>query len=523
MGYSSLMTRTTSIAAVLLLPLVALAAEPNLKAFEEQMQKVADAAAPSVVSVVVSHSKEYRPLRNPKPGQLGAVTSEDLPAREPQLPRVPRWQPQVNVPHPLDLSASENVADHLFGSGVVLDDRAGLVLVPYHLIDGAKKVYVRGPTGKPGSYADIHAADAKSDLAVLKLLDVIPDLKAVKLADLRLTPGADGEKPTIKKGAMLLALGHSTAAAAGDGSASVAWGTLSNIRMKSGQQQPALSGPPDPLKQRPLYQQGGLIQVDARAAFGSTGAAVFNTDGELVGLGSSVAAVYGSEANGGYAIPMDTNYRRVVATLKEGKEVEYGFLGVAPGDAFGSGVRVNDVTPGCPAALAGVMPDDIITAIDGHKLAGQDDLLIYGGGALAGNQVTLDIIRNGRPLKVKLTLAKNVNQLPFIATVTPPAPFGIKIDYFSMRAAGGGFRDPFRQPAPPQGVLIRDVEVSSAGERALKDVGHAVKGSWVITHVDGKAVATPKEYYALTAGKKSLKLSLADPDDPSKKAEISLP
>jgi serine protease Do len=514
------MTRTISIAAALLLPFAVVAAEPNLKAVEEQMQKVADAAAPSVVSVVVSHSKEYKPLRNPKPGQLGAVTAEDLPVREPLGPRIPRWMPQVTVPHPLDLSAAENVADHLFGSGVVLDDRDSLVLVPYHLIDGAKKVFVRGAKG--GSYADIHAADAKSDLAVLKLLAPIPDLKAVKLADLRLTPGADGEKPTIKKGAMLLALGHPTAAAVGDGSASVSWGTLSNIRMKSGQPQPAQSGPPDPLKQRPLNQQGGLIQVDARAAFGSTGAAVFNTDGELLGVGSSVAAVYGSEVNGGYAIPMDTNYRRVVATLKEGKEVEYGFLGVSPADAFGVGVRVNEVSPGCPAALAGVQQEDIITAIDGHKLNGQDDLLIYGGGALAGNQVTLDINRGGRELKVKLTLAKNVNQLPFIATVTPPTPFGIKIDYFSMRAAGGGQRERF-PVNPPQGVLVRDVEAGSAGERALKDIGHAVKGAWVVTHVDGKAVTSPKEYFALTVGKKSVKLSLADPDDPSKKAEISLP
>ncbi len=514
------MTRTIAIAAVLLLPFAVVAAEPNLKAVEEQMQKVADAAAPSVVSVVVTHSKEYKAIRNPKPGQLGAVTLDDMPAREPLAPRGPRWgQQPLPVPHPLDLSAADNVADHLFGSGVVLDTD-GLVLVPYHLIDGARKVFVRGAKG--GSYADIHAGDAKSDLAVLKLLTPIPDLKAVKLADLRLTPGADGEKPTIKKGAMLLALGHPTAAAVGDGSASVSWGTLSNIRMKSGQPQPALSGPPDPLKQRPLHQQGGLIQVDARAAFGSTGAAVFNTDGELVGLGSSVAAVYGSDANGGYAIPMDTNYRRVVATLKEGKEVEYGFLGVAPGDAFGTGVRVNEVTPGCPAALAGVIPEDIITAIDGHKLNGQDDLLIYAGGALAGNQVTLDINRGGRPLKVKLTLAKNVNQLPFVATVTPPAPFGIKIDYFSMRAAGGGPRERF-PVSPPQGVLVRDVEAGSAGERALKDIGHAVKGSWVVTHVDGKVVSSPKEYFTLTVGKKSVKLSLADPDDPSKKAEISLP
>lgn len=514
------MTRTHCTAVALLaFPLLAVAAEPNLKAMEEQIQKVAESASPSVVSVVVSHSKEYRPLKNPKPGQLGGVTSEDLPANRDPLPFRPgRWQQQfIPPPSPLDLSVPDNVADHLFGSGVVLDD--GLILVPYHLTDGAKKVFVRGASGK-GSYADIHAADAKSDLAVLKLLAPIPGLKAVKIADLRLTPGADGEKPTMKKGAMVIALGHSTAAAVGEGSAGVSWGVLSNVRMKSAQPPPAVAGPADPLKQRPLHQQGGLMQVDARVALGSTGAAVFNTDGELIGLGSSVAAVYGSEANGGYAIPMDVNYRRVIATLKEGKEVEYGFLGVSPSEGFG-GVRILDVTPGCPAALAGLMLDDTIVAIDGHKLETQDDLLIYAGGALAGNQVTVEIDRQGRRQKVKLTLAKNVNQLPFIASVVPPAPFGLKVDYFSTRFAGGGLRE--RPINPPAGVLVREVDSGSPAERVLKEAGQPGKGSWLITHVDGKPISTPKEFYAATAGKKSLKLHLADPDQPTTKVEISLP
>lgn len=514
------MSRTAAIL-VVLFPLAAVAADPSVKAFEEQIQKVADSASPSVVSVVVSHSKLYTPLRNPKPGQLGVPEQMDLTTQERFRPFGPRWQQVAPPPHPLDLSAPDNVADHLFGSGVVLDDRNGLILVPYHLIDGAKKVYVRGSSGK-GSYADIHAADAKSDLAVLKLIAPVAGLKAVKVADVRVNPGTDGEKPTLKKGSMVIALGHPTAAAAGEGSPSLGWGVLSNVRLKSAQPPPALSGGGnDLLRQRPLHQQGGLIQIDARVALANTGAAVFNTDGELVAVGSSVAAVYGSEANGGYAIPMDASYRRVVATLKEGKEVEYGFLGVSPAEGSG-GVRVTGVSPGCPASQAGLQVEDVLTGIDGNKLTSPDDLLLYAGGALAGTEVTVEYERNGRPGKAKVTLAKNLNQLPFIATVTPPPTFGIRIDYYSLRAAGGGFPD--RNPAnPPPGVLIRDVDPGSPGERALKDAGQPIKGAWVVTHVDGKAVSNPKEFYAQVAGKRSVKLHLADPDQPTTRVEISLP
>lgn len=519
------MSRTIALAAVALAVPFAAAADPDLKSLEGQIQKVVDAATPSVVSVVVSHSKEYKPLPKAKPGELGGVDLNDyLRPEDLRQPRFPRQT--APPPHPLNLSAAENVGDHLFGSGVVLDEKAGLILTPYHLIEGARKVYVRGPEGK-GSYADIHAADAKSDLAVLRLIDPKGSdgrglgLKAVKMADVRLTAGPDGEKPTVKKGSLVIALGHSTAAAVGEGSASASWGVLSNIRQKSASPPPDKAPPVGPLVQRPLHQQGGLIQVDARVALGSTGAALFNADGELIGMGSSVAAVYGSEANGGLAVPMDQGYRRVVSVLKEGKEVEYGFLGISPSDG-GGGVVVNQVTAGCPAILAGLQPGDIITAIDAHPLQSSDDLLLYVGGALAGNEVTVEFLRDREKQKKKLVLAKNLNSLPFIASNLPPTPFGIKVDWYSTKFAGGG-QFPQNPVNPPPGVLVREVEAGSVGERAFKDVGQPKAGAWLITHVDGKPVSTPKEFYALTDGKKSFKLHLADPDQPTTREIISLP
>ncbi len=515
------MTRTAATTVVLLAPLFAVAAEPTLKGVEEQVQKVIDAASPSVVSVVVSHSKKHKvPDKPTRPGQLGGVDPTELIA--PPEPRpFPGRRPAQAFVHPLDLSAPENVADHTFGSGVVLDSATGLVLVPYHLIDGARKVYVRGANGK-GSYADLHAADSKSDLAVLRLITPVRGWEAAKLAEVRLIDGSGGEKPTLKRGSVVIALGHSSAASVGEGTAAGSWGVVSAVRQRSApppaaDTKPVIGQPPP----KALHQYGGLIQVDARVALGQTGAGVFNADGELVGLGSAVAAVYGSEANGGYAVPMDGTFRRIVAALKDGREVEYGFLGISPDEVPG-GVMVGGVTAGCPAFVAGITEGDVITAIDGHPLRSNDDLFHRVGGSLAGSDVKVEFTRGGQKQSVKLTLAKNLNTMTFVASNLAPTPWGLSVDWYSIKYAGGGFRDRFPK-AVPAGVLLREMETGSSGEKALKAAGVPKGGAWIITQVDGKPTPTPKEYHAATKGKTSVTLSLADPDDSSNKPTVTVP
>ena len=59
-----------------------------------------------------------------------------------------------------------------------------------------------------------------------------------------------------------------------------------------------------------------------------SGGAVINLKGELVGLTTASANAAGFDAQAGYAIPMDALGRRLVETLRQGKEFEYGFLGI---------------------------------------------------------------------------------------------------------------------------------------------------------------------------------------------------
>ncbi len=58
---------------------------------------------------------------------------------------------------------------------------------------------------------------------------------------------------------------------------------------------------------------------------------MINLKGELVGLTTMASSPAGFDALAGYAIPMDKIGRRAVETLKEGKEVEYGLLGIQRG------------------------------------------------------------------------------------------------------------------------------------------------------------------------------------------------
>lgn len=490
------MTRTAATLAVFLAASPLFAADPAAE-LEARIQKVIADASPSVVAVVVAHAKYPARFDEKGPGKLGQY--------EPNLPPS-GFRPALTAPpvDPLDLSDPANAADHTFGAGLVLDAKAGLVLVPYHLVDGATKVFVRGPAGR-GSYADIRAADARSDLAVLELIDPVPGLRSAKLGTVHLVDGPGGAKVNLRKGAFVVAVGHPLAAGLGDGSPSGSFGVLSNIRRRSAV---APGGSRDEERLRPLHAYGSLLQTDARVALGASGSAVLNLDGEVIGLASAVAAVSGSEVNGGYALPMDVNYRRIIATLAAGKEVEYGFLGVLPGSATAAGVGVSAVTGGCPAADAGVRPGDVIRSVDGNPLTNIDDLHLYVGAALAGSQVTLSVQRGRETRSVPVTLAKNHNTLPFIASVRPPSVAGLRVDYASVRYAQAAWRGNGAALYPVAGVAVRDLDAGSAAEKKFADAGDISR--WLVTRVNGKAVATPAEFYAAAAGKASVTLTLSD-------------
>jgi serine protease Do len=477
----------------------------------------------SVVAVIVSHSNKYPRVQadaQKGPGRLGGYI------RPPANP-AGRWGPIPLVSDPLDLSDPLNARDYLFGSGVVLD-RDGLILTNYHLIEGATKVFVRSTAGR-GFYADIHAADARSDLAVLKPVDGLDrglSLTPIKFSEVRTL----GEKPTVAKGMWVISLGHPAGAGLADGSVSASWGILSNVGRRA-------AGPGrEDQRNRALHHYNLLLQTDARVTLGCSGGALLNMEGEMIGMTTPMAAVTGAETAGGFAIPFDRNYRRIVEMLQAGREVEYGFLGVQaeplaseaiqPGDdASRGGLRLTHIVAGTPASAANLMFGDVIKAIDGVPVGESDDLFLHIGAAQAGTTLKLTVDRNGQRSQVNVTLAKLDHPLPWIASNRPTPVLGLRVDYSSVLLAQ-------KQNAPrgvtppriPSGVVVRELEPGSPAEAKFKAIDDA-PNQWLITHINGKQVPTPAEFYreAARAPNGPISLRLVNPDDPSQGRELRLP
>lgn len=428
-------------------------------------QKIIAQAEPAIACILVSRSDGYRRIQQPpsfdSSGRLGDFNPDGL---------------DDLVRRKLDL-ADPNHVPEAYGSGVVVDP-AGLVLTNYHVVRDATKVFVRLP-GNKSSYADIHAADARSDLAVLKLRSArILPLKAIAMGDAGL----------LERGQFLLSLANPFAAGFRDGQPSASWGILSNMRRR----------PPGQFREeertKPLHYYGTLLQTDARLHLGSSGGALLNLKGELVGLTTAFAAIQGGETPGGFAIPIDAGMRRIIDVLKRGEEVDYGFLGISFKEFGGepvAGVPVGSVLQGSPAE-GRLHANDIILAVDGIPVNESDDLFLHIGTQLAGNKVKLHVRRPGEanPINVEVTLAKFHVNSKKVASSTGKRPFfrGLRVDYTSLLA-----QQPPRQPRIPPGVLIS--EVQPGGPAALAQL----KAGEIITHVNDRAVTSPAHFYQTVA------------------------
>ena len=160
--------------------------------------------------------------------------------------------------------------------------------------------------------------------------------------------------------------------------------------------------------------------------------------------------------------------------------------------------------------------------MDGNPLKSTDDLHLYVGAALAGSKVTLALLRGPEAVTARVTLAKNHNPMVFVATVQPPAAFGLHVDYASIRyAQAANNRVNANAIFPVAGVAVRELDTGSAAEKKFADAGDISR--WLITHVDGKPVATPAAFRAAAAGKASVKLTLADITTPNKTTIVVLP
>jgi serine protease Do len=471
-------------------------------ALQDLVQRAITRAEPSIACILVSRSDAYQRFglgpSADHPGRLGGYDADAL-ERGAAARNVSEAERQ-------ELARRLNLADpdhqpEAFGSGVVIDKK-GLVLTNYHVVREATRVFVRLPDGK-SSYADIYAADPRSDLAVLQLLNRNLSLKTIKL----------GNAGATARGQFVLSLANPFAAGFRDGKPSASWGIVSNVRRRvPGNLQSEID-------LRTLYQYGTLLQTDARLNLGCSGGALLNLKGELIGLTTALAAVQGGETPGGFAIPIDDGTRRIIATLRRGEEVEYGFLGVQPQKDSPEGVVLGRVYPGSPADRGGLHARDVVVAVNGVPVRDADDLLLALAVQFASARIRLDVKRATSPAtteRVEVALAKFYVPGKKIASELGPRPFfrGLRVDYTSVLVQ--------QQPiallaAIPSGVLIADVKANSPAASALLKAGD------IVTHVNGRIVNTPAAFYETVegaAGPVELTFASSNPGQPAPKVTL---
>ncbi len=267
------------------------------------------------------------------------------------------------------------------GSGVIVDAAKGYILTNNHVVSGADSIKVTLHDGRSFK-ATLVGADPDTDIAVLKI-------SADHLTQL---PLADSTK--IHVGDFVAAVGNPF----GLGQ-SVTYGIVSAL---------GRTGLGD------TYQN--FIQTDAAINPGNSGGALVNMHGELIGINSMIFSPSGANAGIGFAIPSDLAARVMRQLLAYGK-VRRGSLGLhvqkltprlarALGVEAADGAVVTDVETGSPADKAGIVPGDLVTAINDTEVDTPRDLHNAEGLLPVGSAVTLTVLHDGRPRTLDMRMAR---------------------------------------------------------------------------------------------------------------------
>jgi serine protease Do len=265
----------------------------------------------------------------------------------------------------------EALVQNSLGSGVIVTNE-GHIITNNHVVDQVDEIEVQLSDGQTKK-ARVVGADEQVDLAVLKIDN--PGVKPLKLAD----------SDTVQPGDFVLAIGNPFGF-----EETVTEGIISS-------------------KGRPNRSDffGELLQTDAAINPGNSGGPLINLRGEVIGINTAIASTTGGSQGVGFAIPSNTVRTALESLLKQGRIIR-GYLGIQtrglqPGESGTDtdGVTVADVLAGSPAAQAGVQPGDVIRKFDGREVKNFPALRTLVAQTQLNKQVELEILRDGKPLKVK--------------------------------------------------------------------------------------------------------------------------
>lgn len=274
------------------------------------------------------------------------------------------------------------------GSGVILDAE-GHILTNNHVVEGAQQVQVMLADGSIYT-ADVVGTDPTTDLAVIQIVDPPSDLQ----------PATLGTSSDLAVGEPVMAVGNPLGL-----DNTVTTGIISAL------DRPVTAGS----QSSPSTTVTNAIQIDAAINPGNSGGPLFDAQGLVIGITSSIATLSGDGSSGsiglGFAIPIDLATDIAEQLIANGV-AEHAYLGVTlqEGTATVDGVtrtgaQIVEVQQGTPAAEAGLQPGDVIVGIDDHTVGSAEALTGYVRQYAAGDEVTLTVVRDGESIEVDVTLA----------------------------------------------------------------------------------------------------------------------
>lgn len=368
------------------------------------------------------------------------------------------------------------------GSGFVISED-GFIVTNNHVIEGADDIEIEFFSGERLK-AKVIGTDANTDLAVLKVESDTP---------LAFVPFGDSD--AMRVGDWVLAVGNPL----GQGF-SVSAGIVS-ARGRS------LQGNYD-----------DYIQTDAAINRGNSGGPLFNMEGEVVGVNTAILSPTGGSIGIGFAMASNVT-TKVVQQLREFGETRRGWLGVRIQDVTAdiaeamsldkpTGILVSDVPEG-PARAAGMLVNDVIVAFDGAEVEDTRGLMRRVADAEIGKAVPVEVIREGKPVSLSVTLGRRETDsgegAPARGDDQGEAPAPQDLLGMTLRVPNDQERDAAGMTADVSGLLV--VEVKSGSEADEK----GIQAGDVITQAGQKPVASPEDLSkrmteAREAGNKALLL-----------------
>lgn len=272
------------------------------------------------------------------------------------------------------------------GSGVVIS-KDGLIMTNHHVIDNSSVVRVIFEDGRMYEASIIGS-------------DKLTDVGLIKINASNLVPISIGNSDELLVGDLAVAIGHPLTLGAAP---TVTTGIVSALERRLD------VGGDEMGSEVTLF---GLIQTDAPITRGSSGGALINKNGELIGITTAIATADVGAEGLGFAVPINLALNIAEDILLDGK-VLHAFLGILGAQHFEtaedgarifSGVYIQELYgPGGEVfaiGKAGALPGDIIKKINGESIQTLDGLITILRTKRAGEEVEIEILRDSQSIKL---------------------------------------------------------------------------------------------------------------------------